>query len=54
MDNNLEEMKYQLEKAMRRECKLDFRLAEVWFYFIEYCDSFQIVESIFLRNLSEI
>lgn len=29
MDNSLEEMKYELEKAMRRECKLDFRLAEV-------------------------
>lgn len=29
MDNSLEEMKYELEKAMRREFKLDFRLAEV-------------------------
>uniref|UniRef100_A0A0R3RFY0 E3 ubiquitin protein ligase n=1 Tax=Elaeophora elaphi TaxID=1147741 RepID=A0A0R3RFY0_9BILA len=28
MDNSLEEMKYELEKAVRRECKLDFRLAE--------------------------
>ncbi|OZC06205.1 hypothetical protein X798_06813 [Onchocerca flexuosa] len=28
MNNSLEEMKYELEKAMRRECKLDFRLAE--------------------------
>ncbi|KHN72916.1 E3 ubiquitin-protein ligase Bre1 [Toxocara canis] len=28
MTNSLEEVKYQLEKSMRRECKLDFRLAE--------------------------
>lgn len=35
MDNSLEEMKYELEKAMRRECKLDFRLAEVYFLFLQ-------------------
>uniref|UniRef100_F1KQY9 E3 ubiquitin protein ligase n=2 Tax=Ascaris TaxID=6251 RepID=F1KQY9_ASCSU len=28
MTNSLEEVKYQLDKSMRRECKLDFRLAE--------------------------
>ncbi|VDN26861.1 unnamed protein product [Gongylonema pulchrum] len=29
MDNRLEEVKYELEKVLRRECKLDVRLAEV-------------------------
>ncbi|VDK50127.1 unnamed protein product [Anisakis simplex] len=29
MSNSLDEVKYQLEKSMRRECKLDFRLADL-------------------------
>lgn len=29
MSNSLEEVKYELEKSMRRECKLDYRLADV-------------------------
>lgn len=28
MSNSLEEVKYELEKSMRRECKLDYRLAD--------------------------
>lgn len=34
LTNNLEDVRYELEKSLRRSEKLDFRLAEVIFFFL--------------------
>ncbi|VDN27443.1 unnamed protein product [Gongylonema pulchrum] len=50
MDNRLEEVKYELEKVLRRECKLDVRLAEVCLHVFVATNDLRLYEYYVRKN----